>query len=298
MISLSYGILVLDLQADILNYLVQEALAHAALIFATLAAAFAFATGFQKKLKKGTNNRELSLYVYGAVLSLLFLVAIYAFLRFAFYANLADFLLSQAKPPIPSDNLTSYWNAVRFSAENTTRVFVPLSGVSNIGFSGLAISCFLAYLLALLVTMLAGDFLPRIRFSNLKWITFLVAGYIVYLMVTDYLFTSPSSGMQQLSLISGPILFFIWCGIYECRWSKRIISKPNYGATWWTAFAIVTVELLIVGVINLNELRENSLFGLLSLFEAASIGYGFLVAYGLHLENSLIQSDLAKTQRG
>ncbi len=295
MFSLSYGIIAFDLQTDLLNYVVQEALAHAALIFATLAAAFAFATGFQNSMKNG--NRKLSLYVYGAVLSLLFLVAIYAFLRFAFYANLANFLLTQARPPTPSDNLTSYWNAVRYPAENSTRIFLAFSGTHNIGISGFVVSCFLAYLLAFLVTMLAGDFLPRIQPSNLKWVISLVAGYIVYLMVTDYLIADASSTLHRLTLISGSALFVIWSGICRCRWSKKIVPKPKHWAVWWTVFVIITVGLVIVGVINVSLLADDSLFGLLSLLEATAIAYGFLVAYGLHLENSLIQSQLAKLPR-
>jgi len=55
-VLLSSPILVFDVQADVLNYLVQESLAHAALVFATLAAAFTFAAGFKKTVSYRTGK--------------------------------------------------------------------------------------------------------------------------------------------------------------------------------------------------------------------------------------------------
>ena len=169
-----------DFQATLLSYLAQEALAHAALIFATLAAAFTFATGFKKTLSK---HQRVPLYVYGGILFVLFLVAVYALLRFILYAGLTEFLLTLSRPPSCNDTFTSYWTyAVRNPAENHTSLLVPISGLYNVGLSGVVIACFLAYLLAFFTTLLASGLLSIPPRRSLFRVWTLAASYLIYLI--------------------------------------------------------------------------------------------------------------------
>jgi hypothetical protein len=117
-----------DIQSDILNYLVQESLAHAALIFATLAAAFAFATGFRPRIVSW--KRKLHCSFYFVVLFVLFIVAVYAFFRFVYYAQLTSYLLNRAQPPSQNDTLSSYWrNSVKVPADATGAAWSIFSGL-------------------------------------------------------------------------------------------------------------------------------------------------------------------------
>jgi hypothetical protein len=161
--SVPLDVLLLDLQSDILNYLVQESLAHAALIFATLAAAFTFAAGFRRRLATGPLKvhdllRNRFRLIYFVVLSALFFVTIYAFFRFFFYANITSFLLWSAAPPSKTDSLGSYYRTVinQFEARQPS-FLLWFSGMAGIGWVGFALAILFGLIASLLVTYLASS---------------------------------------------------------------------------------------------------------------------------------------------
>lgn len=91
----------IDVQASLLSYVGQQAIAHAATIFATLTAAFAFAA-VQKKL----GGSRTTFFV--LILSILLAGAIYAGLRLYYYGLLSGVVLGL--PATPSNQtLDQYW---------------------------------------------------------------------------------------------------------------------------------------------------------------------------------------------
>jgi hypothetical protein len=101
----------IDVQATLLNFLGQQAIAHAATIFATLLAAFTFAEAVGKReSSRGTFYGEGSLgtfYVF--MLNVLFGVAIYAGFRLIYYGILWGLVLNNT--PLET-TLTCYWQSV------------------------------------------------------------------------------------------------------------------------------------------------------------------------------------------
>jgi hypothetical protein len=110
------------IQSYVLSFVGQEAIAHAAAIFATLGAAFTFAAGFRK------NPGNIALYVF--ILSFLFGTALYVILRLIFYGLLSALVLQN--PPIgiavPSawcnetSQLSKYWCQVTHLESSSTSV--------------------------------------------------------------------------------------------------------------------------------------------------------------------------------
>lgn len=88
-------------QSDLLGFLGQQDIAHAAAIFATFTAAFAFATGFRKKL-----SVPLGVQTYVIGLTVLFSSATYSAIRLYFYGLLATVVLNHS--PTELMNSTSY----------------------------------------------------------------------------------------------------------------------------------------------------------------------------------------------
>ena len=112
--------IVLNVQTDLLGIMGQEAVAHAALIFASLTAAFAFATGFKKKV-----DDRLGKLIYVGFLGPLIGIAIYAVFRMYLWGTLLGVVLDNppalaftkclsVKPSvlIPVGSLTLYWYCV------------------------------------------------------------------------------------------------------------------------------------------------------------------------------------------
>jgi hypothetical protein len=74
-------------QSALLGFLAQQAIAHGALIFATLTAAFAFAVGFRKL------DGKLRRLAYWLATGALFTLSIYSLLRLFFYSQFSNFVL-------------------------------------------------------------------------------------------------------------------------------------------------------------------------------------------------------------
>ncbi|MGA3405754.1 MAG: hypothetical protein ABSD49_08500, partial [Candidatus Bathyarchaeia archaeon] len=110
-------------QSYLLSFLGQQAIAHAAEIFATLTAAFAFATGFKhKKTDTGTQ-------LYVLILTVLFTWSIFAFFRAYYYGVFSNTVLHGSPNPSAIGNLTAYWSFVACTATRSN----PLLGFAGIG---------------------------------------------------------------------------------------------------------------------------------------------------------------------
>jgi hypothetical protein len=102
----------IDVQATLLNFLGQQAIAHAATIFATLLAAFTLAEAVGKREGSSTVQKEPSpslgtFYVF--MLNVLFGIAIYAVFRLIYYGILWGLVLNNNPLEMP---LTCYWQRV------------------------------------------------------------------------------------------------------------------------------------------------------------------------------------------
>ena len=127
-----------NLQTDALGYVAQQTVSHAALIFATLAAAFTFATGFKPK-RRGAR----ATYIF--FLTVLLATAIYSTLKLFFYGKLANAILlnpptvqlfanCRAYHPLPENaTLTDYWGCIREIAYNSGKIpsSIPIAGNSS-----------------------------------------------------------------------------------------------------------------------------------------------------------------------
>lgn len=221
---------IFDLQTDLLNYAVQESLAHAALIFATLAAAFTFATGYPKtrpSSRKHWTSNEIR--VYGMILFSLFLVSIYALFRFAFYAAITNSLLTYA-PPGDNVPLNVYWRTLTKSVETGRPYLVPFSSYFNLGVIGIMISISLAYLLTLLTTMLVSGKLSRKAFSgrNSAWIIPFVAIYTTCFIVICWLINIDRA---QFSIVP-TLTLLILCAIYRALWTRS--DGTSASSKWYS----------------------------------------------------------------
>jgi len=96
---------VLDAQSDMLSFVGQEAIAHAAGIFATLTAAFTFATGFKKFAVEKRHKQGRTVYILS--LSFLLFLSVYLGIRLISYGALAA---TVAKLPANVTMLRSVWS--------------------------------------------------------------------------------------------------------------------------------------------------------------------------------------------
>jgi len=141
-LMIQFGLTVLDAQSDMLSFVGEEAIAHAAGIFATLTAAFAFATGFINKC----HGRGRSVYI----LSLSFLLSLSAYLaiRLISYGSMAA---TVAKLPAQNVPLSTYWNNVSLTLESS-KYSVVHYGITSI-FSSIALSWLFGYEFANCITV-------------------------------------------------------------------------------------------------------------------------------------------------
>lgn len=169
-------------QSYVLAFVGQEAIAHAAEIFATLTAAYTFATGF----KKITSSTGFWLYV--LFLTVFLTGGVYAFLRVYYYGLLSNVVLNFnyyapsnvviPRPPnllqycpktIPTiTSLSDYWTCVTNATKATNWLVGVLgigSGVPSISISwALGSLCALAvasYLAEISLTEKIGRFAPK-----------------------------------------------------------------------------------------------------------------------------------------
>lgn len=129
-----------NLQTDALGYVAQQTVSHAALIFATLAAAFTFAAGFNLKKKPWGATAT---YIF--FLTVLLATAIYSALKLFFYGKLANAILLNPPtvqlfanckayhPLLDNATLTDYWGCIREVAYNSNKLpsSVPIVGNSS-----------------------------------------------------------------------------------------------------------------------------------------------------------------------
>jgi hypothetical protein len=135
-------------QSVVLGFVGQQAIAHAAVIFATLTAAFAFATGFKQK----KDGPALSLYV--LLLTVLLSGSIYALIRAYYYGVLSNAVLNSG-PAVQANTLESYWAYVVGLASSGNALVGGLALGSLI--QSYSISWALGFLSALAVASYLGD---------------------------------------------------------------------------------------------------------------------------------------------
>jgi hypothetical protein len=168
-------------QTVMLGYLGQEAIAHGALVFATLAAAFAFACGFAdraslSKLDEGGKRKMNFLRTHFTKPAILYFVfnlgllwsAVYAVGRTIFYGGMANQVMFTAsfKDTLPAicktvSTLTNYWTCMRLTTPvPTTSWFAPvvnffLEYFGSLNGVSLVFSMFFAFVGAFLILLLA-----------------------------------------------------------------------------------------------------------------------------------------------
>ncbi len=144
-------------QSDVLGFVGQQAIAHAAEIFATLTAAFTFATGF-KNVKSRTGT-----WLYVLFLTVLLTGGIYAFLRAYYYGVLSNAVFNQ-EPPGNIASLKDYWS---FLANNATKSY-PLVGVLALGktIESFSISWTLGFVSAVALTSYLTEEGKKLDFYN------------------------------------------------------------------------------------------------------------------------------------
>lgn len=136
-----------DAQASLLTLVGQEAIAHAAAIFATLTAAFTFATVQKEPL---TRNRTTFCVL---ILSVLLAGSIYAGLRLYYYGVLSGIVLNHSG--VPNQTLTQYWGNVTYlmshsSGPNSTYLLTNLG--LGLTIQSISISYVVGFLMAVGVT--------------------------------------------------------------------------------------------------------------------------------------------------
>jgi hypothetical protein len=147
-------------QSIVLGFVGQEAIAHGAIIFATLAAAFTFATGFKITARTHTRGR-VSLYV--VLLTILLSGAIYAFLRMFYYGQLSTATLTLCPQPgdMSDPSLKEYWRFVSTHARENPWVAWLGAGLTV---PSLLVSWVLGFLSAVSVTSYLGE--EHEKFAN------------------------------------------------------------------------------------------------------------------------------------
>lgn len=271
--------LTLDYQTDLLNYLVQESLAHAALIFATLAAAFTFATGIKEKIEWDPNETL----VYFGIVFTLFSVAIYALFRFSVYASLIGFVLS--RPQSPADNsLNSLWRSIVSQVSTDKPYLTAFSGFINFGAIGFVITISLAYLSAFLVTLFFSGKLPQVSLRNLQYVGVFVTGYSLLFIAAVGLIANPWSSF--LSCIP-TLVILCACWDYgrliEAQYHMKPKNRGNITAIT-VALAILSMAFecmrtLVIANPNFSEpvkaLNDFGVFGW-SILSFCLVGCGIL----------------------
>lgn len=126
---------ILDIKSDILSFVAQQAIAHGAIIFATLTAAFTFAVGFKDKLQ---NAKWWVIELYFTFLLGLFFVTCYAVIRLYIYGKYMNLVLNPPRDSTLTQTYTDlaiYWHAISQYIQNTTsqtpRLFQLVGGLSK-----------------------------------------------------------------------------------------------------------------------------------------------------------------------
>lgn len=213
-----------DVQANLLNFLAQESVAHAALVFATLSAAFAFAS--VRSNAAGIRKRKWSskeMQVFGVVTFLLFLVAIYALFRFLFYSALSDYALNHPSP-LMAQTLSQYWGNVTQKVQLTRLYILPFTGLYEIGMFGLFISSFLAYLFSLLVTLLVTGSLSDLSVSLHPTYWLIIAFCVFSEVVTILIF---EGSLRPYSIWAGLPLFLV-CIVVQTGFLGKILKVVHW----------------------------------------------------------------------
>lgn len=146
------GTVILDFQTDILNYAGQQAIAHAALIFATLTAVFTFAAAFHGKLTDWPRPTKVhGIKVYYSFLLGMFSVASYALFRLIMYARLVTLVLSNP-PSKDMASLSAYYHNITLISSAQSAALAYVGGLNTVGlFASLIAASVLAYFLLVLV---------------------------------------------------------------------------------------------------------------------------------------------------
>lgn len=207
-------------QSVVLGFVGQQAIAHAAVIFATLTAAFAFATGFKQK----KSRRAMWLYV--LLLALLLSGSIYALIRGYYYGELSNTVLngpaSQDQQLCTQVNtLQSYWAYVVCL---TTRTNALVGGLAlGTLIPSYSISWALGFLSALAVASYFGGNVSDVdtAFGRLPW-PFKVAFWAALIVYLLEIFV-PMTVAELTIAILGNIT----------------INEPSHLIEWATAFAIL-----------------------------------------------------------
>ena len=269
-----------DVQADLLSFLAQESLAHAALVFATLAAAFTFTTGMRSRKQNGKTSQWTvnELRVMGGITFFLFSVAIYALFRFTFYAALADFALNNPSPA-QNETLSQYWLNVTSNVQHPHAWVVPFMSIYNLGWFGLSISIFLAYFSAFLVTLLTSDYLScaSIRLRRTLAVVIGACFFSEGVSISIY-FTST----RPYSAGAG-ILFFAFCWVIgNCgNWKYSGASLPKKGECVSLLFFILAILPLVLMLFYSSTLTSGTFRGAspLAFLLLPNLGYAVYVLY-------------------
>lgn len=208
-------------QSYLLSFLGQQAIAHAAEIFATLTAAFAFATGF--KHKKTVTGTQL----YVLVLTVLFTWSIYAFFRAYYYGVLSSVVLNGSPKPSDMGNLTAYWSFVAYNATRSNQ----LLGFAGIG--GTIQSLSLSWALGCITAVAIVTYLPSENvstpqkfgdtFTELYWwfraaFWFALVEYWTEVTIVPYF-------SQQIGIVAiGFVISLVPLVVFRCwNWHARVI---------------------------------------------------------------------------
>lgn len=177
--------LISQYQTQALNYVGQLAIGHAALVFATLTAAFTFGTGFRKRLE--TRRAKLA---YGSFLVVLFWGAVYALVRLVIYGLISETILNVGTPAyilslnacggaggylsnhtsIPPESFSAYWSCTVeiVSTDKSHRWLWPF--ISAFGKSSFLLCLWFAVFLTL-VTFCLIKINPRKSTRNKQLVT-------------------------------------------------------------------------------------------------------------------------------
>jgi hypothetical protein len=102
------------IQLQLLSYVGQQAIAHAAAIFAMLTAAFTFASGFKEKAKSSAG-------AYVGILTALLTGGFYAGIRLYYYGVISTVILNRPAMNFGPDlTLSSYWSYVAAEASRNS----------------------------------------------------------------------------------------------------------------------------------------------------------------------------------
>jgi hypothetical protein len=149
-----------NLQSIALAYVGQESIAHAALIFATLTAAFTFAAGY-----KGVERYE-GVLLYVLILTVLLSSGFYSFLRVTYWATLSNQILTTGPSIFSSSTCASviylrdYWACVT-SSNTPSQVIVLYLGTTTASIP-------LSWVIGFLSAVAIASYLPKKKAGRLK----------------------------------------------------------------------------------------------------------------------------------